>query len=427
MSKKNKNSKKTKSSDGFTNINKSLGTQKDPRTNTFYLRNPRITQIEANNIYTTNWLASNIIDIPADESIKNWRELNIENPKKLEEFEQFEKKLDVKGSFAQARKWANIFGGAVIIIIVNDGKELSEKLDIKTLQKDSLKRLIILDRWRIVANNVNADLLSDDFGEPETYTHNESGQEIHHTRILKFNGDSTTLTELEQNNYWGLSQFDRLMSPIQDSMTSSDLISGLLYESNVDIYKIKGLNEAVANGEDEIVVKRIKLANELKSTINAVALDSEDNFEKKFATFTGLAEIDDKYLQKVAGASKIPVTKLLGTSPKGLNATGEGDLLNYYDDVSAMQERVYSPKLNYLDTIMSKSLWGTEEIITFEFKPLFQLSEKEQADLELTRANRDNIYLSNGVIDDDIVLNELNSNKTYGNLDNYIELTEEVE
>lgn len=416
-----------KSSDSFKNINKSLGTGKDPRQGTFFMRNAKITQIVANNLYVTNWLGANVVDVPADESIKSWRELNIEDNKQLNEFEKEEARLNVKGAFAQARKWASVFGGAVIVMIVDDGLELKEPLNIDNIKKDSLKRLLVLDRWEINALDVERDLLSKNFGEPTLYLHAESGQQIHHTRILKFNGDSPTIRELRENNGWGLSIYERIMLVIQDAMTSSDLISGLLYESNIDVYKIAGLNDAVENSNDELAIRRIKLANELKSTINAIALDKEDDFTKVFANFAGLAELDNAYLQKVSGASKIPMTKLLGTQAQGLGNSQIGDLTNYYDMITAMQEREYNPHLNILDKVMSQSLFGSEIKVTYTWKALFQLTEKEQADVEFTRAQRDQIYLMNNTVDNDIVLDELNSNKTYGDISEFINENKEVE
>jgi phage-related protein (TIGR01555 family) len=415
-----------KANDSFQNINKELGTGKDPRQGTFFIRNAKIDQMTANNLYVTNWLGANVVDVPADESVKNWRELDIEDDNQLAAFEAEETRINLKQSFAQARKWANVFGGAIIVMIVDDGQNLSVPLNINTIKKDSLKRLIVMDRWEVSAMNIERDLLNENFGNPTQYLHGESGQMIHHTRVLKFNGDSPTIREVRENNGWGLSIYEKIMLTIQDAMTSSDLISGLLFESNVDVYKIAGLNEAVEAEQDDLAIKRIKLANELKSTINAIALDKEDDLVKVFASFAGLAEIDDRFLQKVAGSSKIPATKLLGTQTKGLGNGQEGDLTNYYDMVNAIQENQYSPNLITIDSVMSMSLFGKDIGVTFEYRPLFQLTEQEQADVDLKNAQRDEIYLRNNVVDDSMVLDELNSNKTYGDITEFINGDEEV-
>jgi phage-related protein (TIGR01555 family) len=412
--------------DSFKNVNKNLGTERDPRKTTYFVRNQKIDNITANNFYSTNFLATNVVDVPIDESVKNWREVFIEDEKKLKDFIELENKLNVKNIFSQANKWSKVFGGSIVVMIFdNKFEEMREPLNIENVTQGSLKRLIPLDRWELYADNINLDPLSENFLMPDFYTYAQTGLKIHHSRVLRFNGDSPTIQEMRRDNGWSLSIYERLMPVIQDAMTSSDLLSGLLFESNVDIYKIDGLNEAVAADKTEQAVNRIKLANEMKSTINGVALDKEDDFMRITSTFAGLAEIDNQFLQKVAGASGVPITKLLGTSSNGLNSTGEGDLKNYYDKVKAIQQRDYHDNLLTLDKVMSRSLFGEDENVTFEFRPLFQLSEKEQADVELTRANRDQIYLINGVVDSDTVLKELNHNNTYGNLDEVLELIED--
>jgi phage-related protein (TIGR01555 family) len=412
--------------DSFKNVNKNLGTERDPRQTTSFHRNKKIDYQTANNFYSTNWLATNVVDVPIEESVKNWREVFIEDEKKLIDFVDFEKKLKVKSIFSQSNKWAKVFGGSIVVMIFdNKFDDMSEPLNIENIAKGSLKRLVPLDRWEVYANNINLDPISDNFLKPDFYTYAQTGLKVHHSRVLRFNGESPTIQEMKRDNGWSLSVYERLMPVIQDAMTSSDLLSGLLYQSNVDIYKIDGLNEAVEQDKTEQAVNRIKLANDMKSTINGVALDKEDDFMRITSSFAGLAEIDNQFLQKVAGAYGIPITKLLGTSASGLNATGEGDLKNYYDKVSAIQERDYYDNLVTLDKVMSRSLFGTDEKITFEFRPLFQMSEKEQADVELTRASRDQIYLINGVVDSDTVLKELNHNNTYGNLDEVLELIED--
>ncbi|MFQ8761936.1 MAG: anti-CBASS protein Acb1 family protein [Intestinimonas sp.] len=50
----------------------------------------------------------------------------------------------------------------------------------------------------------------------------------------------------------------------------------------------------------------------------------------------------------LSGASRIPVTKLFGRSPAGMNATGESDLRNYYDYVDTLREAKLRPILEKL-------------------------------------------------------------------------------
>jgi len=288
-------------------------------------------------------------------------------------------------------------------------------LIIENIKPDSLKNFIVLDRYNIYPDIIDRNILSDNFGQPEFYTVSRSGQLIHHSRLFKMNGDMSTLMELEQNNYWGNSIFTDLFGPISDSQIVSQSISNLIYESNVDVYRINGLNALVAEGRDNLVVKRLKIAHEMKSIINGLALDKEDEYEKKTNTFTTLPEIDDRFIQKVSGASNIPVTKLLGISPAGHNATGESDMRNYYDNVQSIQENELRPVVDWMDSIIASSL-GVEPF-EYEFRPLQQMSESEQADVDLKNAQRDQIYLDQDVINSHDAMAQLSENGTYVSID----------
>ena len=157
-------------------------------------------------------------------------------------------------------------------------------------------------------------------------------------------------------------------------------------------------------------------------------LDQEEDFTTKNNTFSGLDSLLDKFALFLSGACDIPATRLLGSSASGLNATGEGDLKNYYDTVRSLQKREYKPRLDYFDQIMAKSLGINSDNLNYEFNSLFQMTPKEKADLEFQNAQRDQIYLTNNIIPESTVAKELKQNEVYSNIeDEFIAELEEYE
>lgn len=406
--------KKIFSKDGFKNIMKGLGTSKDPRTLNTYQRGMLMTQQIANDLYAYNWLARKVVDTPIDDATKKWRILTIPDPKEKEEVEASLKEFDVKGKTGLASKWSRVFGGSVIIAIV-EGEDPEAPLIIERIKPDSLKSFIVLDRYNIYPDQINRDILSNNFGKPDFYTVSRKGQRLHYSRLIKVDGTLSTLMELERQNYWGNSIFTHLFEPISDSQIVSQSISNLVYDANVDVYRINGFHALVAEGNDDVVVRRLKVVNEMKSIINGIALDKEDEYDKKQNSFMQLPQIDDRFIQKVAGAANIPVTRLLGISPAGQNATGEADMLNYYDFVQSIQENELRPIIDWMDSIIVASL-GLEPF-EYEFKPLKQLTEIEQATVDSQNATRDQIYLDNDIIERGDVLSNLAEAGTYISID----------
>lgn len=401
--------------DGFQNVMKGLGGERDSRQYRRYVETlGRVDQHTAEMLYASNWLTAKVVDVPVEDALRKWREILIEDSEKKEEVEKFYKETKLKSTIDTAAKWSRVFGGSGIFIVI-EGDDPTTPLYPERVRPGTLKRFVALDRWRLTSLGVNTDLLSENFGEPEFYTEAESGTIIHHTRIVKFNGPIPSINLYRINNYWGDSIFRKLYDPISDSQNTSNAISTMIDESNVDVYKIEGLNQLIAEGGDELAIKRLKIAHEMKSIVNGIALDASDGYEKKSNSFATLDAIDDRFIQKVAGASNIPVTKLLGISPGGQNATGESDLRNYYDSVSDYQENKLRSKLEYIDSITARSL-GLEPF-EFNWLPLMQLNEIEQATVENTRADRDTKYLNAGVIEVSDIQAELAQNKTYVSVD----------
>lgn len=401
--------------DGFANILKGLGTSKDPRMNLTYQKGMMIDQQTASNLYTYDWLAAKVVDRPVDDATRKWRNILIPDASKKKEIEDAMKEFDVKGKVNLAMKWARVYGGSAIVILLDEDPE--EPLVIEKIKPESLLNLAVLDRYQIYPNVIDNNILSPNFGQPAFYTVARNGVHIHHSRVVKFHGFISTIQEFEQNNYWGNSIFTKMWEPISDSKIISNSIADLVYESNIDVYRIEGLNALVAEGDDEVVVKRLKLANEMKSVINGIVLDKEDEYEKKTNTFTTLPEIDDRGIQKVSGASNIPVTKLIGIHPAGLNATGDSDQYNYDEDVQSVQENVIRPKLDLIDSVIMMSTFSDPEGFEYKFNPLKQLNELEQSDVDLKNAQRDQIYLDQNVIRPTDAIAELSEDGTYVTID----------
>jgi hypothetical protein len=428
MSKKKKKLKVI--NDGFENLLTGMGTSKDPLTHTNFVRGNSLTLnyslISA--IYAQNWLASAVVDVPVNDMTRSFIELNMEDEEKEEVIHDALKRLKVKSKFNQALKWAGAYGGSVIIMMVNDGKDLSVPLSVETVRSNGLQNLIVLDRWHITAGPINTDLLNKNFGLPDYYQVNRNGQQIHHTRVLRFDGEVKSIEDFERQGYWGNSVFEKGYQAISNSQTVSLEIAAMTKESNIDVYKIKGLNEMVAMGPEgeAAVTKRLTVAHQLKSYINGIALDADDDYEKKSNTFSGLAELDDRFLLKVAGAAQIPLSKLLGKTDAGLNGNGEGDLKNYYDNISGRQEVELTDSLQLILNIIHVAEFGEFDNVDFSFCPLYQMSQEQEANIKLTNANRDAVYADRGIVSNETIQKQLMSDKVYGAISDDINDTLEV-
>lgn len=417
--------------DALENLIANMGTSQDKRAYSKFNNNKRLSATgnkqELTDLYRTNWLAGKIVDIIPEDMTREWREFNGDiDPKTIGKLVAEEDRLQLSNAFCQAHKWARLYGTSFIIMSIDDGQTPDKPLDIKRIKKGGLRHIKVVDRHRL--NHADqqpvADPLNPYYGFPEMYRFHETSVRIHCSRVLRFDGIELPFTDFRENNYFSDSILDRLYDDIINLTTVTTGAATMVYDTNVDIMKIKGLMDYLQSAEGEILLrKRFTLAGLQKSFNNMLLLDNEEDYTSKTNTFAGLPDLIDRYNQLVTAGADVPATRLFGSSATGFNATGEGDQKNYYDKLKSDQKTDYKPRLDYFDKIMAQSLGiGLDADLSYEFVSLFQMTPKEQAELEFSKAQRDQIYHMLGVIDELVIAKELNQDGTYSNItDDFIE------
>jgi uncharacterized protein len=170
------------------------------------------------------------------------------------------------------------------------------------------------------------------------------------------------------------------------------------------VIKIKGLAEMMATNGEARVRARMETMDASRSVLRAVMLDAEwEDFERKPTPMTGLPELLDRWLHRVSAAAEIPITLLFGMSPGGLNATADGDIEFFYNMIKTKQERDLRPQLEKFFKVLLCSKDGPTqgaepEGWSFDFEPLWQMSDKEKAELRKSVAETDILYIDRGVL-----------------------------
>lgn len=382
--------------DGFTNLVSNLGAANGKTAHNSYTLTP-CTQQEVSFAYRSSTWFGKIVDIPADDATREWRSWKADSDA-IAALEATEKRLGVQHKVNQALKWSRLYGGAVIIPDL-PGVSSQEYVPNGAL---NVRFLHVLHRHQITAQGLITNPLSPYYGQPEYYTtHTETGTEVHFhpSRVVLFNGrrsgDTTT------RDAWG----DSIWQYLSDAITASDAgaaaIAGLMQEAKVDVVRIDQFMSQIGGAKYEAdQMARWNLVAVMKSIANVVLLDKEDEWDQKTISWGGLPDVMQTLLTIMAGAADIPVTRLIGTSAAGLNATGEGDLRNYYDSVRSKQDLQIGPMLAPLDRIIMADAGVTDPDVWYDWKPLWQPSEKEKAETQKLRAETYAIELTTGGVNE---------------------------
>ncbi|CAM0104551.1 portal protein [Vibrio phage 209E38-1] len=396
---------KTFISDSLTNVMSGLNTGSDPRTyNQFnFFNHGTMDYLWTNphqlySAYRSSWLARQIVNIPAKDAMREWRNFTC---KDSETIEKAEKKLNISSKFTELASLARLSGGAIMVMMI-EGQDLAEPLDLNKVTKGSLKAVQVFDRYELSWSQQNiTDPLKDNFLLPEYYM--IAGGEnsmIHHSNCILMTGaELPRLLKRMEGGGWGDSSLRQCMEDLTDVVASRAGVAALLQKANVDAIKTAGLKNARTTEQEEAVIKRLQLFKVGMSNHNLAILDDTEDLIRMGAQFGGTSEALNQLMIWISGAADIPMTRLFGVQSKGLGDTGGGDQKNYFDSLRSEQEAKYRLALEQLDEVMVRSALGEyPEDCEFEWNPLYQESGLEMAQQKLATTQADMLDLEAGVV-----------------------------
>lgn len=342
--------------------------------------------------YQNNGLFSKIIDRPAEEALKHGMEYNVSDADLREFLDDALDRLDWEEKAVTAIRWARLFGGSIIVMLLDDGGGLEEPVNWQDVR--SVEELRVYERAIVQP-------------DPDTYRTGKAEYfdvsstyggtfRVHRSRCLVFkNGSLPEYGAAQQYYYWGLPEYIRIHKDLSRALKTHTNAANMIEKSVQPVYKQRGLQSMLAgpNG-DEMELKRLQVLDASRGMMNTIAVDMEgEDYDFKTFQMTGTKEILESTCNLLSAVTCIPQTILFGRSPAGENATGESDLENYYNFVEGIQKRMLKKNIRTLiKAIVQAGVYdGSIENpgnIKPTFKPLWSLSETEKATVELTKAQR---------------------------------------
>lgn len=412
-------------SDTLVNLISGLGTVRDKSTGGAFTL-PLLDKGQVDNAYRGDWIARKIVDIPAFDETREWRDWQADKPQ-IEKIEGEEARLGIQMKVARARKLSRLYGGSVLFIGTGDADPMTP-LNVNGIKLGGLKYLHVFSRHEMVAGELNQDPLSPFYGEPMKYSlaGRTAMVDIHPSRVVRFVGAELPDRVLAYDG-WGDTVLQAVYDAVMHAGSAAAAIAALLQEAKVDVIKVPGFMESLGAAEYRTrIIERYSLANLGKSITNSLMIDSEEEWDHKQISFAQLPEVLNTYLQIASGAADIPATRLLGQTPGGLQSTGQSDIRNYYDRISAGQNLELRPALTRLDEVLIRSALGSRPpAVHYIWAPLWQMTEVEKSDVALKKAQATKIYADAGLMPDEAlgkaVQNQLLEDGTYPGLDEALE------
>jgi phage-related protein (TIGR01555 family) len=372
-----------------------------------------------NALYRESWIVRRIIDVIPADMLKNWITITSGlDPDVEKRLSLTLRRTQLIDKIKRGMQWGRLYGGALgVMLVKHQGYDLSQPLQLDWIMPGDFAGLLIFDRWNGV--NPSSELIEDisdpDYGFPKYYTVTDpaggGSVKIHHSRVIRFTGNTLPFWEEIAEMQWGASVVESIFDELRKRDNVSWNIAQLTFMANIRVLKMQDLGQLLAATDNESqaeLLRTLEAQNMLLNNMGMQVMDAADGLETHQYTFGGLADCYQQFIMDISGAAEIPVTRLFGRSPSGLNATGESDLQNYYDMIAEKQESYLRPILNkVLPPFIISTLGSLPDDFDFEFDPVAEPTDKERADL--AKCGTDNVVAAYnaGLISQRTALKEL--------------------
>ena len=345
--------------------------------------------------YRQNWVVGVAIDAVAEDMTRAGIEISGDlEPGEVEDLQAAINRLGVWDALLDTIKWGRLYGGSIAIMQV-DGQRLDTPLRADTIGEGQFQGLAVYDRWMVQPDLTQFIPSGPMIGLPMFYDIVTSydpasqgmkfGQKVHYSRVIRHLGIKLPAYQAMTEQYWGESIIERFYDRLLAFDTTTMGAANLIDKAHLRLVGIEGLRDILSVGgpAEENLIKMFTYVRQMQTNEGITLLDKNDEYQTSTVTFSGLGDMILQFAQQVSGATGIPLVRLYGQSPAGLNSTGESDLRMYYDNINASQESTLRRPIETLLDVVCRSALGKPlpNGTQFKFRPLWQTSDKEKAEI----------------------------------------------
>lgn len=394
--------------DGWTNRATGLGTSLDRSTYGRHDRDWRLDDSELISLFESDDISRRIVSLEPSECMRQGYSLACPSAPTLRAWADG---VDLDREFSEAWTWGRLFGGALLVLGVDDGQDPSQALDARSVR--SLRWVKCYDkRFATVAKWYTSDVddpRPEKLGRPEVYLVTEpvgggGSYHIHESRTVRFGGAMTDDVTRYGLGGWDQSVLRVVYNTIRQFNSAFQATDFLLSDQAQGILTIKGLIGALASGKKDLITSRVELLDLTRGMLRSMLLDADagESYTRIVTPLSGLGDVLDRVAYRLGAATGIPATVLLGRSPAGLSATGESDIRTWYDRLRTVQVFDAEPRLLRIYQLAARAL-GCEVPSAVTWPSLWQETPKETAETAKLRAETDAAYIAAEVLSPDDV------------------------
>lgn len=356
-------------------------------------------------ILAQHWLIQKACAVPPRDAMRKGYTLSRNDgqpldPATLKRITDLDKRYRIKRACVEYVKLARVFGIRVAMFkIASDDPEFYVKpFNIDSVGAGKYLGIAQIDPYWCVpelTTSAAMDPSSLDFYEPTYWIVN--GKRVHKSHLVILRGPEVPDILKPSYLYGGLSVPQMIFERVYAAeRTANEAPQLMLSKRSTYLY----IDSAAALADQQKFDERMQHWRAMLDNYGVKVLDHDDKAEQHD---TALSDLDVNIMtqyQLVAAIANVPATKLLGTTPKGFNATGEYEESNYHEELESIQANDIQPLLErHYACLIRSNFEGSPFGLDIAWEPLDSMTAKEQADVNLVNAQADAALVQAGAID----------------------------
>lgn len=354
----------------------------------------------------------------ADECVRTWGRVvsgGEADDDMCQDIEAELKRLNIRAAVRQLVVHDQAFGGAHAYFKLKDDEQVRDAplmLRPYSVRKGAFEGLRVIEPYWVTPNDYNSiDPTKANFYKPSSWW--LLGTETHASRLFTLIGRPVPDMLKPVYSFRGISMTQLAMQYVDNWLRTRQSVSDAVKQFAVSGV-LMDLQQMLLPGASESLANRAELINRYRDNRNLLLLDKAT--EEFFAITTPLSGLDALQAQsqeQMAAVSHIPLVKLLGITPSGLNASSEGELRVFYDYVHGYQDGALLPLMQAVLQFVQLSLFGAiDPDVSWEWEKLHEPTELEAADARAKDMETDRGYIEAGVVLPEQVAKRLSSDPT---------------
>lgn len=354
-----------------------------------------LTYSELTFLYWKNGLSNRIVSSVAEDAVKNgWKTEG--------DFSEIDQRLGIQQKIGQALTFARVYGGAGILMITNQ-KDLSKPMG----ADEKLQGLHVFERIEMQPLSWEGDIQSPSFREVKEWQLTPlspalnggwSGRaKVHASRMLYVDGAEIPAAIRLANQGFGGSVLDPAWDAVRNRTTIGQTGAAMAQDFRVDVLKVSGLAAKSVSDQAAWFQTRMSMMARMRSVLSLTVVGENEEYLSRATSVSGWKDLTAAAAEDLAAATGIPLTRLYGLAPGGLNADGDSQREMHGAMIARVQEqRLRGPLQKYYavagQTTGQKAGW-------IEFNSIYQPTPEEQEKLRQMQAITDQTLIESGVLD----------------------------